>query len=54
MDKLYGDDLRVGIVYRFGRHEVTHDELVEFAQKWDPQDFPSRTRRRPTTAHTTG
>jgi acyl dehydratase len=41
MDKLYGDDLRVGTVYRFGRHEVTHDELVEFAQKWDPQDFHS-------------
>lgn len=33
------DDLVVGSVERFGRYEVTREEIIEFASKYDPQPF---------------
>lgn len=33
------DDLVVGTVERFGRYEVTREEIIEFASKYDPQSF---------------
>lgn len=34
-----GRDLVVGMVYRFGEYLLTLDDVVEFAQQWDPQYF---------------
>lgn len=36
---LYFEDLEVGTVQRFGRYEVTREEIIEFASKYDPQYF---------------
>ena len=36
---IYLDDLTVGDKARFGRYEVTREEVIEFASKYDPQDF---------------
>ncbi len=36
---LYYEDLPVGKVRRFGRYEVTREEVLEFARKYDPQPF---------------
>lgn len=36
---LYFEDLEVGASRAFGRYEVTRDEVVEFATKYDPQAF---------------
>lgn len=36
---LYLDDLKVGDIARFGRYEVTREEVIEFASKYDPQSF---------------
>jgi len=33
------DDLVVGAVERFGRYEVTRDEVIAFARQYDPQPF---------------
>lgn len=33
------EDFVPGTVREFGRYEVTRDEIVEFAQKYDPQPF---------------
>ena len=33
------DDLEVGQQWRFGRYEVTREEIVEFARQFDPQPF---------------
>lgn len=33
------DDLVVGAVERFGRYEVTRDEVIAFARRYDPQPF---------------
>jgi acyl dehydratase len=33
------DDFAAGMVREFGRYEVTRDEIVEFASKYDPQPF---------------
>ena len=33
------EDVEVGQVARFGRYEVTREEIVEFARQWDPQPF---------------
>jgi acyl dehydratase len=33
------DDLVVGRKARFGRYEVTREEVLEFARKYDPQPF---------------
>ncbi|MEH3046432.1 MaoC family dehydratase [Sphingomonas adhaesiva] len=35
----YFEDLAVGTVSRFGRYEVTRDEVISFARAYDPQPF---------------
>lgn len=35
----YFEDIAVGATSRFGAYEVTREEVVEFAQKYDPQPF---------------
>ncbi len=35
----YFEDLTVGERAAFGRYEVTRDEVIEFARKYDPQPF---------------
>jgi acyl dehydratase len=35
----YFDDVQVGDVMRFGRYEVTREEIVEYARQFDPQPF---------------
>lgn len=35
----YFEDLEVGATARFGRYEVTRDEVIAFAGKYDPQPF---------------
>src|ERR1700712_182567 len=36
---LYFEDLEIGTRHSFGRYEVTRDEVLEFARKYDPQPF---------------
>ena len=36
---MYFEDLVVGTKSAFGRYEVTREEVVEFAAKYDPQPF---------------
>ncbi len=36
---MYFEDLEPGTKSSFGRYEVTRDEVVEFAEKYDPQPF---------------
>ena len=36
---LYFDDIPVGYTSTVGTYELTQDEIVSFAQKWDPQTF---------------
>ena len=36
---LYFEDMEVGFKRSFGRYEVTREEVLEFAQKYDPQPF---------------
>ncbi len=36
---LFFDDLVVGTVERFGRYEITREEVIAFAQRYDPQPF---------------
>ena len=36
---LYLEDIQVGAKQSFGRYEVTRDEVIEFASKYDPQPF---------------
>lgn len=36
---LYLDDIEVGMTRSFGRYEVTREEVLEFAGKYDPQPF---------------
>lgn len=35
----YFEDIEVGVPTRFGRYEVTREEVLEFAEKYDPQPF---------------
>lgn len=35
----YYEDITVGEVHRFGRYEITREEIVEFASRYDPQAF---------------
>lgn len=35
----YYEDLDVGLVSRFGAYQVTREEVIEFAGKYDPQPF---------------
>jgi acyl dehydratase len=36
---LYLNDIEVGAKRSFGRYEVTRDEVLDFARKYDPQPF---------------
>jgi acyl dehydratase len=36
---VYFEDLEPGTKASFGRYEVTREEVIEFAQKYDPQPF---------------
>ncbi len=36
---LYWEDYEVGQKLSFGRYEVTREEIIEFASKYDPQPF---------------
>ncbi|HET7876976.1 MAG TPA: MaoC family dehydratase [Methylomirabilota bacterium] len=38
-DLVYFEDVTVGEVMRFGRYEVTRDEIIEYARQFDPQPF---------------
>lgn len=33
------DDFAPGQVFEFGRYEVTAEEIIDFARRWDPQPF---------------
>ena len=35
----YFEDLEIGTTASFGRYEVTREEVLEFARKYDPQPF---------------
>lgn len=37
--KTYFEDINVGTKSAFGRYEVTHDEVIDFARRYDPQAF---------------
>ncbi len=39
MSMIYYEDLEVGSTAKFGRYDVTRDEVIEFARKYDPQPF---------------
>jgi len=39
MFKVFFEDLSVGAKREFGRYEVTREEVIEFASKYDPQLF---------------
>lgn len=36
---LYYEDLEVGVTSKFGHYDVTREEVIEFASKYDPQPF---------------
>ena len=36
---LYYEDIEVGKVLKYGAYEVTREEVIEFASKYDPQAF---------------
>ena len=36
---LYYEDIEVGVVRRFGSKQVTREEVIDFAGKYDPQPF---------------
>jgi acyl dehydratase len=36
---IYFEDMEVGVEREFGSYEVTRDEVLEFARKYDPQPF---------------
>ena len=36
---LYFEDIEVGSTQKFGAYEVTREEVIDFAQKFDPQPF---------------
>lgn len=38
-NELWFEDLAVGQVHETGTYEVTADEIIEFAEKYDPQPF---------------
>ena len=38
-DLIYFEDVLIGQTHRFGRYEVTAEEIVEFARQFDPQPF---------------
>jgi acyl dehydratase len=36
---IYFEDVEVGTTASFGHYEVTREEVLEFARKYDPQPF---------------
>ncbi len=36
---LYYEDIELGVVQSFGEYQVTREEVIEFATKYDPQPF---------------
>jgi acyl dehydratase len=38
-DLIYFEDVEVGDTQRFGRYEVTREEIVAYAREFDPQPF---------------
>jgi acyl dehydratase len=36
---IYFEDLELGVEREFGTYEVTREEVIEFARKYDPQPF---------------
>lgn len=36
---LYYEDIQLNIIQKFGHYEVTREEVIEFASKYDPQPF---------------
>lgn len=36
---LYYEDIQIDVVQKYGSYEVTKDEVIEFASKYDPQPF---------------
>src|SRR5512143_2501053 len=39
IDDRYFEDYRPGAIHEFGEAAVTEQEIIEFAQRYDPQDF---------------
>jgi acyl dehydratase len=39
MSEYYFEDFAAGEVFELGSHQVTEAEIVEFAERWDPQPF---------------
>ena len=35
----YFEDISIGEIHRFGRYEVTREEVIAFATRYDPQPF---------------
>jgi len=35
----YYEDIEIGVTHKFGHYEVTREEVIEFASKYDPQSF---------------
>ena len=35
----YFEDIEVGLTLEIGRHEVSKEEIIRFAEQWDPQPF---------------
>ena len=38
-EPIYFEDIKIGESHEFGSYEVTADEIVEFATRYDPQPF---------------
>ncbi len=36
---LYYEDIQINVVQKYGSYEVTREEVIEFASKYDPQAF---------------
>ncbi|GAA0483531.1 MaoC family dehydratase [Parasphingorhabdus litoris] len=36
---LYYEDIQINVVQKYGSYEVTREEVIEFASKYDPQPF---------------
>lgn len=36
---LYYEDIQINVIQKYGSYEVTREEVVEFASKYDPQPF---------------
>lgn len=39
VERLFYEDIEVGVPVRFGRYEVVREEVIDFAGKYDPQPF---------------